>query len=190
MTALARLAALALALAPVIAPAADAPRTYDVAPGSTLGYRVVHKLHEVNAVTHAVEGKARVLPDGGVQVMVRARVDSFDSGNGNRDAHMREVTETARYPYVELKAVGSGVQLASSPATLDLVLRGEVTFHGQTHPVEVPVKVRLEPDGRGTVDASFPLSLEAYGVERPSLLFVKIEDRVVVSAKLLLQEER
>jgi polyisoprenoid-binding protein YceI len=188
MTTLAPLAALVLALAS--GAAQDAPRTYTVARGSTLGYRLVHKLHAVDAVSHAVEGKARVLPGGEVQVAVRARVDSFDSGNGNRDAHMREVTEAARYPYVTLKAAGAGAALAAAPEALDLTLRGELTFHGRTRPVEVPVKVTFGEDGRATVDATFPVSLEAYEVERPSLLFVKVDDRIDVTAKLALEMER
>lgn len=188
MLALASLAPLAAALSLA---AGDVPRTFAVMPGSTLSYRLVHKLHEVTGVSKAVEGKARVLPDGGVQVVVRAGVDSFDSGNGNRDAHMREVTEAARYPLVQVKAVGAGVAApASYPAAIELVLRGELTFHGRSRPLEVPAKVQFLSADRVTVEASFPVSLEAYGVERPSLLFVKVNDRIDLAAKLTLEAER
>ena len=37
----------------------------------------------------------------------RAPLDSFDSGNSNRDEHMKEAVEAARYPLVELKAATS-----------------------------------------------------------------------------------
>ena len=90
--------------------AADgAPRTFAVADGSTLSFRLRHPFHPVDGRSRAVEGRARWLPDGTVQVMVRARVDSFDSGNSNRDAHMKEVLEAARLPWVQLKAVAEGL---------------------------------------------------------------------------------
>lgn len=174
-------------LALVLALAADGPRTFSVAAGSTLAYRLVHRLHEVEGVAREVEGKARVLPDGRVQVMVRARTDAFDSGNGNRDAHMREAVEAARFPHVALKAVGRLELPATFPAELALPLRGELEFHGRTQPVELTVKVAFASADRATVEGTFPVSLTAHGVERPSLLFVKVEDAIQVDARLALE---
>ncbi len=181
---LAAAAALALAASP------EAGRTYAVGPGSVLAYELVHKFHVVEGVSKAVEGRARLLPDGGVQAMVRARVDSFDSGNGNRDADMREVTEAARFPFVALKAVGALPRVASYPATVEITLRGELSFHGRTRPVEVPAKVRFESSERVAVESTFAVSLEAFEVQRPSLLFVKVDDRLDVTVNLALEAER
>jgi hypothetical protein len=180
------LAAAALALSASPHPA----RTFAVAPGSVLAFRLVHKFHTVEGVSKAVEGRARLLPDGGVQAMVRARVDSFDSGNGNRDADMREVMEAARFPLVTVKAAGKLLEVASYPATVELTLRGEITFHGRTESIEVPVKIRFETPERAQVESTFGLSLEAFEVQRPSLLFVKVDDRLDVTASLTLEEER
>ncbi len=182
---------LALLVALTVAASPDgSARTYAVAPGSVLAYRLVHKFHVVDGVSKAVEGRARLLPGGGVQAMVRARVDSFDSGNGNRDSDMREATEAARHPFVTLKAVGTLTEPASYPADVELTLRGELTFHGRTRPVEVPVKVRFETPERAAVEGGFAVSLDAFEVRRPALLFVKVEDRVDVTATLVLEAER
>lgn len=171
-------------------PAPGAPRTFAVAAESALAYRLQHKLHSVEGVSKAVEGRARILPDGTVQAMVRARVDSFDSGNGNRDAHAREVLEAARHPFVVLKVAGKAPAVAAFPATVDVPLRGELDFHGRTRPVEVAASVTWESPDRARVEADFPVSLEAHEIERPSLLFVKVEDRIDVSASLVLEVER
>jgi len=160
-----------------------------VRPGSTLSFRLVHKLHEVTGVSKAVEGKARLLPDGTVQVAVRARVETFDSGNANRDAHMLEATEAARFPLVMLKAVGAVAPPAAYPASATVTLRGELSFHGVTRPVEVPVEVTFASARQATATARLPVSLDAHGVERPSLLFVKVDDAVVVTASLALAAE-
>lgn|SRR5574341_131503 len=179
---------LPLLLVAALAPG-DAPRTFAVAGGSTLSYHLAHRLHSVDGVSHAVEGKARLLPDGKVQVMVRARVDSFDSGNSNRDAHMLEVTDAARDPWVVLKAVADGVHVDAYPSELDVPLRGALVLHGVTRDVAVAAKVRFQSPERAEVTASFPVSLTAHAVERPSLLFIKVEDRVEIAARLSLTLE-
>lgn len=180
----------AAAVAALLAAAPEAERTFVVAPGSALAYRLVHKLHTVEGVSKAIEGRARLLPDGGVQAMVRARVDSFDSGNGNRDADMRAATEAARFPFVTLRAAGTLPRGAGPTETLELALRGELTFHGRTRPVEAPVRARFEGPDRAVVETTFPVSLEAFEVERPALLFVKVEDHLEISASLVLEAER
>lgn len=187
-------AALALAAALLAAPAAPradeaAPVDLAVRPGSTLAYRLVHKLHEVVGTSRAVEGRARLLPGGAVQVMVRSRVDAFDSGNGNRDAHMLEATEAARFPFVTLKAVGTLSPPAAYPARAEVTLQGELTFHGVTRPVQVPVVVDFASPRRASASAALTISLEAHRVERPSLLFVKVDDALVVTAGLTLAAE-
>src|SRR3954471_6283641 len=77
----------------------------------TLTYTVVHKLHEVHGTTKQVEGRALALPDGTVKVQARAKVAAFESGNSDRDVHMREATHEAAHPYAELKGTMAGVKM-------------------------------------------------------------------------------
>jgi len=170
-------------------PAATGPRTFAVTDGSTLSYRLISAFHAVNGVSKAVEGRARWLPDGTVQLAVRARVDSFDSGNSNRDAHMKEVTEAARLPYVTFKAVAEGLRVEGYPADVSLPLRGALEFHGVVREVAVTATVHFTAPDRAEVTASFPVSLTEHGVERPSLLFVKVDDRIEIDARLSLAAE-
>src|SRR6266702_3525423 len=69
----------------------------------TLSYTVVHKLHQVTGTTQKLEGLARLQPGGPTLVQVRARVATFDSGNSNRDAHVREATQEPLHPVAEVK---------------------------------------------------------------------------------------
>jgi polyisoprenoid-binding protein YceI len=181
---------LALALTGAADPTPDAGgRTFAVTEGSTVAYHLVHKLHSVEGISRAIEGRARWLPDGTVQVLVRARVDSFDSGNSNRDAHMKEVLEAARLPWVQLKAVAEGLSAEPYPVERELLLRGALELHGVTREVAIAARVRLPSADRAEVVAEFPVSLTEHGVERPSLLFVKVDDRLEISAKLTLTLE-
>jgi polyisoprenoid-binding protein YceI len=148
----------------------------------TLSYTVVHKLHEVRGSTRQVEGRALVQDDGSAKVQVRAKVASFDSGNSNRDAHMREATHEASHPYATVKGTLTGLTLPLA-APLMTTLHAIVELNGEKLPVEVPVKLEPAPGGIHAT-FSFPISLDALKVERPDLLLVKVEDRVMISGDL------
>lgn len=188
---LARLVAVAAVVLslPVLAqqPAAGAQGWRVKPEGSSLTYKLHHKLHEVEGTAKPTEGVARLLPDGTLQVAVRANVADFDSGNANRDAHMKEVTEASKYPVVEFKGVASGVKLPTTfPAELPVTLKGQVTFHGVKQPVEVPLKVKFTSAKEAVADGTFSISLDAYKVERPSLMMVKVDDALVLQPHLVL----
>jgi len=148
----------------------------------TLTYAVVHKLHEVRGTTKQVEGRALALPDGIVKVQVRAKVATFDSGNSNRDVHMREATHDVAHPYAEVKGTMSGVKLPLE-APRETTLHATVELNGEKQNQDVRVKLEPEPEGvRATF--SFPISLDAFRVERPQLLLIKIDDRATISGDL------
>jgi polyisoprenoid-binding protein YceI len=170
---------------------AQAPaRTYSVKDGSTVSYKLIHKLHEVVGTAKPSEGKARLLPDGTLQVVVRAKVEDFDSGNGNRDAHMKEATEAAKFPLIEFKGVATGFKVPEKfPAEVPVTVKGKLTFHGVTQAQEVPLKARFTSAKDVSAEGTFNISLEGYGVERPSLMMVKVEDALVLELKLALAQE-
>lgn len=156
---------------------------------STLRYHIVHKLHRVEGVSNRLEGKALVKEDGTVQAMVRAPVTSFKSGDGNRDSHMAEAVDAARFSHVTFRGVarlGEGRALPAGP----LAMEGEVELHGVKRPVRVALAVELRPDGALHATGTLTVSLEAHGVERPSLLFVAVDDACAVDVDLVLREER
>jgi polyisoprenoid-binding protein YceI len=158
---------------------------------STLRYHVVHKLHRVEGTSRRVEGKAVVQADGQVLAMVRVPVATFDSGDGNRDAHAQEVLDPAKFPFVVFKGrsqLPTGVLPASAGVeTLPLRLEGELELHGVKRPLAVEVTLSLRPDGTARAAGSFDVSLDAHRIERPSLLFVKIEDACRIDVDLALR---
>lgn len=185
-----RLAPLAALLLALPAAAQDAARMYSVKKDSSnLTYKLIHKLHEVSGKAHPSEGKAVLKPDGTLQVAVRAQVKDFDSQNSNRDTHMLEVTEASKFPLVELKAVATGVKApATFPGSVPVTLKGKLTFHGVTKDVEVPMTVKFDSAKQVTADGTFEISLEGYNIERPTLLLVKVDDKLVLEPHLVFQE--
>ena len=156
---------------------------------SKITYQIIHKLHKVSGVSTKVEGKGKILADGKVQVMVRIPVESFDSGNANRDAHMKEAVEAAKFPNVEIKAATDGLRLPTTfPSTVDKTFQGELSFHGIKQGVSLPVRLVFESADRVRVTVHFPVSLDGFKVERPSLMFVKVEDAAQIDADLVFKK--
>jgi polyisoprenoid-binding protein YceI len=172
------LLALILALAPAY--------TVDTA-DSTLKYTVTHKLHQVDATSKQVEGKAAIRDGGAILTEVRAPVMSFRSGDGNRDEHMDEVMNVGTFPMVTFKGIArldDGGKLPAGP----LQMNGQVELHGVKQPYKIDLTVTPQADGSLRVKGAFDLSLDAHHIERPSLLFVKLEDACHLEVDLLLRE--
>lgn len=177
------------AVALALAAGADEPaaRSFSLKSG-TLTYRLVHKLHEVEGTTRALEGRALLQADGTTKVQVRAKVASFDSDNANRDAHMREATHEPVHSYASVKGTLQGLHLPLA-APVELPLAATVELNGVKQEATIPVKLSQEgPLLRAAF--SFPISLEAFHVERPELLFVKVNDEVLVKGDLSFEEGR
>ena len=160
----------------------------DVA-ASTIRYTVVHKLHRVEGISHETEAKAIVRDDGSVLAMVRVPVASFRSGDGNRDEHMLEALDAGKWPFVVFKGVaglGAAREVPPGPVAID----GEIALHGVTTPMKVPVTLTTEPDGSLRARGSLDVSLDAHGIQRPSLLFVKVDDECHIEFDLVMRGSR
>jgi polyisoprenoid-binding protein YceI len=175
------LLALALAASPggalVVDPAA-----------SVVKFHLDHKLHKVDGRSSAIEGKVIVGSDGKVMTMIRIPVATFDTGDANRDSHMRETLEAAKHPHVVLKGVTSVTVPVAHGKAVETRLQGELDFHGVKQAVSLPVEVSFQPDGGAVVRAKFAVSLEAHRIERPSLLFVKVDDQLLMDVELRLKQ--
>jgi polyisoprenoid-binding protein YceI len=169
--------------------AGDEPssRNFSLKSGA-LTYRLVHKLHEVQGTTRSLEGRAVVQPDGSARIQVRAKVASFDSGNANRDAHMREATHEPVHSYASVKGTLQGLHPPLT-AAVELPLSATLELNGVKQEATIPVRLSQEGPLLRAV-FSFPISLEAFHVERPELLFVKVDDKVQVTGDVSFEEAR
>jgi len=173
---------------PAPAPAAAIVLSADPA-ASSISYHMVHKLHKFDAISKKVEGKVKILPTGQAQIVIRAAVESFDSGNSNRDAHMKEVTQAAQFPQVEFKGLCDSCAVpATFPTTIDKTLKGELSFHGVKKSLELPVKLTYESSTLIKATAQLAVSLEEFKIERPSLMFAKVEDALKLDINIVMKQ--
>jgi hypothetical protein len=179
-----------LLVAAVLSANPDPARTTFSLANGTVSFTVVHKFHAMQGTSKVMQARARVESDGTLQAKARIRVTTFDSGNANRDAHMLEVLEPARFPEVELKGVSPGFVMPERfPARLTTPLQAELTFHGVTQKRDVNVQLNFSDASHVTAEAAFSISLESFHVDRPALLFIKIDDNVDLTCTLSFSRE-
>ncbi|MHB1845155.1 MAG: YceI family protein [Deltaproteobacteria bacterium] len=146
------------------------------APKSWVSYHLVHPAHQFTGTDKGhLEGKARMLPDGTIQVQVVGKVKDFDSENSNRDEHMMETVEAAKYPNVSAKGLLK-VDPNQTSGTQTATAKIEMNLHGKNETKSVPVTIAFDGPNRVHVTGKFDASVEGFGITRPQLLFVPISD--------------
>jgi polyisoprenoid-binding protein YceI len=177
-----------LAAAALLAASTASAGAYVVDPSaSVVKFHLHHKMHEVDGRSSQIEGKAVLQDDGRVMTMIRIPVASFDTADANRDSHMRETLDAAKFPYVIFKGVTSLTVPVATGKGIPAKLEGELEFHGVKQPISVPAEIVLAADGTATVSSKFPVNLEAHKIERPSLLFIKVDENVEMDVALKLK---
>lgn len=145
---------------------------------STLSYHMVHPMHKITGVSRdflcTVDLSADTVSS---RIKVSALISSFDSKNSSRDSHAMEMVQARKYPTVEfasesVKAEGDGYLVA-----------GKLTFHGRTKPVSFHVTPHFQGQ-KVEITGGFAVKLSDFDVERPSLLFVKTEDKLTIDFDL------
>ena len=158
---------------------------WSVGDGSTAGYRVDEVLNgtDVTVVGSTDQVSGTVTVDGTSVTAADITVDvaSIATDSGNRDGYCRDTAmEGGTYPTAEFtltEPVDAAVPADGEVATVTAT--GELTMHGVTQTVEVPLQAALSGDGV-QVSGSIPVTFSDYGVDAPSLGFVEVEDQGTV----------
>lgn len=162
----------------VLALSLAAPSIWNLdAARSKVSYHLVHKLHEFTGTDDGkLQGKAQLQDDGTVLVQIVGQVKDFSSGNGNRDEHMMETVEAEKYPTVTTKAK---MQLPSQSGSVSGTAKILMNLHGQNQTVDVPLNVSFSGSS-AHVTGDYDTSVEGFGIKRPQLLFVPIDDAMKI----------
>ena len=102
-------------------------------------------------------------------VLVKVSVTSFNSGNSNRDSHAMEVIDAISYPNASF--LSSSVEQNGD----SIKVYGKLTFHGVTKDIVLNGKMTWNGN-QLEVDGTFNIRLTEFKIERPSLLFIPVDD--------------
>lgn len=180
-----RCLALLITLTWLVAPTGDALALDTKASLSRITFHIAHPAKEYDA--QLLDGGADVvahfdpadIAKTGVDVTIR--VESFNSDNTRRDSHMLETLEGFLFPTITWKVQGvSGAEGAIAAGQYKLQAEGPLTVHGVTQNLKVPITMAVAANGNVDVRAEFSISLESFGIDRPTLVFVPIADDVPI----------
>jgi polyisoprenoid-binding protein YceI len=162
--------------------------SFDDFSGTFVGYRVREELASVGATeavgrTPDVTGSMTIDGTTITAVDLTADLTTLQSDERNRDRQLaRQGLETGQFPTATF-ALTQPIELGSIPAngeTIDATATGDLTLHGETKRVDVPVQARLQ-DGVITVAGSLPVLFSDYGMTPPSAMIVlSVEDNGVM----------
>jgi polyisoprenoid-binding protein YceI len=159
---------------------------------SFVGYRVDETFADNRANTAvgrtpAVSGSLVLAGTSITSVEVTADLTRLQSDDDRRDGRLRDqAIETNRYPQATFHLT-SPIDLRAAPAdgtTFTATAIGDLTLHGVTRTVTVPIEARLSGDVV-TVTGSVDIAFADYSIERPtSFLVLSIEDHGVMELQL------
>jgi polyisoprenoid-binding protein YceI len=166
--------------------------SFDDFSSSFAGYRVDETFvgNEANtAVGRTPDVTGTLTLDGSsiTAVAVTVNMTTLRSDDDRRDGRLREqAIETGRFPEATF-TLTSPIDLGSAPAegvTITAMATGDLTLHGVTKTVDVPVEARLTGDVV-SVTGSIEVAFADYDIDQPtSFIVLSIEDHGIMEFQL------
>ena len=140
---------------------------------SSIMYFMSHPLHDWDA--SAKTFKTVISYDDATKeiksVASVVKVQSFDSGNSNRDSHAIEVLDALKNPNITFAS--NNIQQAGEKLTID----GKLTFHGVTKPVTLNA-IRKDSKSAMTVTGKMNVNMTDHGVKPPGLMGMNTKENI------------
>ncbi|MGH9423386.1 MAG: YceI family protein, partial [Thermoanaerobaculia bacterium] len=118
----------------------------------------------------------------GSSVDITINVDSLNTGNSLRNKEMRErYLETTKFGTASFKSASvTGPASIAPNQPADINVTGDITVHGVTRRMTIPVRVVLIPDGRIHATSNFKIHMPDFGISVPHNILVTVNDEVPV----------
>tara|TARA_B100001173_G_C15816945_1_gene474462 strand:- start:243 stop:773 length:531 start_codon:yes stop_codon:yes gene_type:complete len=144
---------------------------------SFIKYSGNHFLHNWDAQNDEISGLLNIENGTIDNVGVIAKVKDFNSGNSSLDSNAMRVVEALKYPNVIFRS--SLIEQNDDRVYLEGVLE----FHGIKQNLKVEGKIESLED-QIKINMDFIIKLSDFEIKRPSLLFRKVEDEILVEINL------
>ena len=149
---------------------------------STLTYHMSHPMHQVDGASHAAKGKG-TCQGGQCDFLIAAPVNTFDSGDSNRDLHMIQVTRGAQFPMVVVRTRLPEATPPSGTIFADL----EVQFAGQTVEYKHVVFQKATKGNEVEITGTVPATCSDFKIDPPSFLTIPIKTEIPVRVDMTWQ---
>ena len=142
---------------------------------SLITYFGVHYLHKWEGSTSDVKGV--VSYDKNIdqyECSISVPLSTFSSGNDNRDSNMLVYCRALEFPNINFQSTSIKV----NESTLEI--EGKIEFAGEEKEIKTNAKLNSLDNNLFAIEGELDILLSEFKVERPSLLFVEIEDLVKI----------
>ena len=142
---------------------------------SLITYFGVHYLHKWEGSTSDVKGV--VSYDKNIdqyECSISVPLNTFSSGNDNRDSNMLVYCKAFDFPNINFQS--SSIKVKGSA----LEIEGKIEFAGEEKEIKTNAKLNSLDNNLFAIEGELDILLSEFKVERPSLLFVEIEDLVKI----------
>jgi polyisoprenoid-binding protein YceI len=163
---------------------------------SRIGFLLHTFWHDVEGTTTSLEAVVDSaggdpLVDGRIRVSVEAA--ALDTGINRRDRKMREEhLEVADHPLIQFQSTEAPRPMTSKSRSgggapfVEMI--GDLTIHGVTHRITVPVEAEMVPDG-WIMKARLLVKMSDYQISDPSIFLNKVQDEVGVYFEIRLTRD-
>ncbi len=142
---------------------------------SLITYFGVHYLHKWEGSTSDVKGV--VSYDKNIdqyECSISVPLSTFSSGNDNGDSNMLVYCRAFDFPNINFQSTSIKV----NESTLEI--EGKIEFAGEEKEIKTNAKLNSLDNNLFAIEGELDILLSEFKVERPSLLFVEIEDLVKI----------
>ena len=101
-------------------------------------------------------------------------ISTFSSGNDSRDSNMLIYCKAFDFPNITFES--KSIQVNTN--TLDI--KGTIEFAGKRKEIKTVAQLKTLEDDQFSIEGEFGIMLSEFDIKRPSLLFVKMEDLVLI----------
>ena len=156
-------------------------KTFTLDPAQTkVNFTIDSTLHTVHGDFRLKRGSIQfddATGQAGGKIVVDAA--SGQSGNDGRDKKMhKDVLESPTYSdIVFMPQHIKGTVAAEGKSQIEI--EGTLTMHGKSKPATLPLEVQLQ-GGSGTVDGSFTVKYQEWGMKSPSTFILHVSDKVEI----------
>ena len=119
-------------------------------------------------------------PGSGSSLTIVLDAKSYDSGNGFRDDAVYGMLDADNYPTITFQSTGVEQVTMGAGNSGSANLVGNLTIHGKTKPVTLPVKASLDATNHLTADGEVTFNYADFGVRVPSMMGMTASDQVTV----------
>ena len=121
------------------------------------------------------------------KVAFKVPVKSIKTDKDKRDEHMYELLEAEKNPNVLFDGKLIDEFNFDKKGNQTVKVRGNFTLAGTTRKITVPLDLVLVSEGEIQLKASWSLLITDYGLKRPSIVFIQVDDKHDLSVDAVLK---